>query len=106
MLSGTVKWFDAAKCFGFVIPNNGGPDIYVHLKVLQKAGLETLEPGTTVEYSVANRGGKQFVEGISVVAAPVPAPVTKTQWLPTVKAKRAALDEEEEFEREWGLRRA
>ena len=102
MISGTVKWFDAAKGFGFVIPKDGGPDTYVHLKALQKAGLETLEPGMTVAYSVASRGGKQFVEEISVLAAPV----AETRRPPTVKATRAALDEEEEFEREWGLRRA
>lgn len=50
MKSGTVKWFDAAKGFGFIIPSDGGADIYINLKVLQKAGLGTLEPGAAVNF--------------------------------------------------------
>jgi CspA family cold shock protein len=103
MQAGTVKWFDAAKGFGFVIPKDGGQDIYVHLKVLQKASLQTLEPGTTINFSVATRGGKQFVEEIAVVAKPAP-PLERT---PIPKSPRPAVVEDEDaFEREWGLRRA
>jgi CspA family cold shock protein len=103
MQTGTIKWFDAAKGFGFVIPNEGGPDIYVHLKVLQKVGLETLEPATDVNFSVVSRGGKQFVEEIAVVAAPS---TFERSYTPQLSGKTASLDAEELFEREWGLRRA
>ncbi|MBZ5763297.1 cold-shock protein [Rhizobium sp. VS19-DR104.2] len=104
MKSGTVKWFDAAKGFGFIIPSDGGADIYINLKVLQKAGLGTLEPGAAVNFSVANRGGKEFVEEVTVIAAPLP--LIERNDPPKAMAKTQLLDEEELFEREWGLRRA
>ena len=103
MQSGTVKWFDAAKGFGFVIPKDAGQDIYVHLKALQNAGLEMLDPGTTVKFSVATRGGKQFVQEIAIVAKPAP-PLEPTR---EPKFTRPSTGEDEDaFEREWGLRRA
>ena len=104
MQSGTVKWFDAAKGFGFVIPSDGGADIYINLKVLQKAGLGTLEPGAAVNFSVTSRGGKEFVEEVAVTAAPPPS--IERSHPPKAMAKTQLLDDEELFEREWGLRRA
>jgi CspA family cold shock protein len=102
MQTGTVKWFDGSKGFGFVIPESGGADIYFHLKVLQKAGLEAIETGTSVRFSAASRGEKEFLTEIAVIAAPKPAPV-RTRASKTVVNR--ALEEEDEFEREWGLRR-
>lgn len=103
-----VECTDAAKGFGFVIPSDGGSDIYVHLKALQKAGLETLDPGSSVNFSIASRGGKNFVEEIVVTAAPAPAPapVPERSQPQKAKGKTPLLDDEELFEREWGLRRA
>ena len=102
MQTGTVKWFDTSKGYGFIIPESGDADIYVHLKVLQKTGLETVEAGTAVKFSVARRGDKQFLDQIEVVAAPKPAPVRARTPQKTVGG---ALDDEDAFEREWGLRR-
>ena len=104
MQSGTVKWFDAAKGFGFLIPSAGGADIYINLKVVQKAGLETLDPGAAVNFSVANRGGKEFVEEVAVAAAPLPS--IEHSHRPKAVTKTKLIDDEELFEREWGLRRA
>jgi CspA family cold shock protein len=46
MLSGTVKWFDAARGFGFIVPDDGGLDVFVHITAVQRAGLGKLPEGT------------------------------------------------------------
>jgi CspA family cold shock protein len=57
MARGTVKWFNPKKGFGFIRPQEGGRDVFVHILAVEKAGLATLEEGQTVEYEeVANRG--------------------------------------------------
>jgi CspA family cold shock protein len=99
---GTVKWFDATKGYGFVIPNDGGPDIYLHAKALDKAKIGAVEPGAVVEYSASSRSGKAFVDGVAIVSAvpPPPAPRAVEKKTPLTSAA------EDEFDREWGLRRA
>lgn len=53
-MRGVVKWFDANRGYGFILPAEGGPDIFLHRKVLQgSAGLRRLEPGQRVEYEIA-----------------------------------------------------
>ncbi len=47
---GTIRWFDARRGYGFIIPHGGGPDIFLHRRVLQRAGLRRLAPGTRVRY--------------------------------------------------------
>ena len=57
MATGTVKWFNATKGFGFIEPDNGGKDVFVHISAVEKAGLGTLKEGAKVSYEeVANRG--------------------------------------------------
>jgi CspA family cold shock protein len=54
---GTVKWFNETKGFGFVRPEEGGEDVFVHISELQKAGIKTLKEGERVSYElVSNRG--------------------------------------------------
>jgi len=66
MSTGTVKWFNATKGYGFIQPNNGGKDVFVHISAVQKAGLTTLNEGQTVEFEeVANRG-KTSAENLRV----------------------------------------
>jgi CspA family cold shock protein len=57
-LDGVVKWYDPARGFGFVLPNDGGKDIFVHVTALRRSGLEGLEPGQPVRMQVsqARRG--------------------------------------------------
>jgi cold shock protein len=57
-LDGVVKWFDPARGFGFILPNDGGKDIFVHVTALRRSGLEGLEPGQPVRMTVsqARRG--------------------------------------------------
>ncbi|HEY5210793.1 MAG TPA: cold shock domain-containing protein [Stellaceae bacterium] len=57
-LDGVVKWYDPARGFGFVLPNDGGKDIFVHVTALRRSGIEALEPGQAVRMNVsqASRG--------------------------------------------------
>ena len=61
MTTGTVKWFNAAKGFGFIQPDNGGKDAFVHISAIERAGLSTLSEGQKVEFELVTdrRSGKQ-----------------------------------------------
>jgi len=63
-LDGTVKWFEAAKGFGFVQPDDGGKDVFIHIKVVERAALSTLAEGATVSMRVVE--GRKGREAISV----------------------------------------
>jgi cold shock protein len=49
MMSGTVKWFNSQKGYGFIAPSNGGPDIFVHISAVERAGLSGLNEGQQIE---------------------------------------------------------
>jgi cold shock protein len=67
MATGTVKWFNATKGFGFIQPDDGSKDAFVHISAVQRAGLDTLREGQKVEYElVAGRGGKASAENLKV----------------------------------------
>ena len=67
MATGTVKWFNPEKGYGFIEPNDGGKDAFVHISALEQAGLSTLNEGQKVNYElVAGRNGKEAAEDISV----------------------------------------
>ena len=66
MATGTVKWFNATKGYGFIQPATGGKDVFVHISAVQRAGLATLDEGQTIEFEeVANRG-KTAAENLKV----------------------------------------
>jgi len=50
MPSGTVKWFNSTKGYGFIQPDNGGPDVFVHISAVERAGLGNLNEGQKVSY--------------------------------------------------------
>jgi CspA family cold shock protein len=52
MATGTVKWFNAQKGFGFIQPDNGGMDVFVHISAVGRAGLRNLQEGQKVSYEV------------------------------------------------------
>ncbi len=52
MPTGTVKWFNTTKGYGFVAPDTGGKDVFVHISAVQKAGLRTLNEGQTISFEV------------------------------------------------------
>jgi cold shock protein len=64
---GTVKWFNATKGYGFIQPDNGGKDVFVHISAIEKAGLSDLREGAKISYEeVANRG-KTSAENLRLV---------------------------------------
>ena len=52
MASGTVKWFNGAKGFGFIQPDEGGPDVFVHISAVERAGLRSLKEGQKIDYEL------------------------------------------------------
>lgn len=67
MSTGTVKWFNPAKGFGFIQPENGGGDVFVHISAVQAAGLKGLEDNQKVSYDVVTERGKQAVANLKLV---------------------------------------
>ena len=61
MANGTVKWFNAQKGFGFIQPDNGGKDVFVHISAVERAGLRGLAEGQKISYEVEadRRSGKE-----------------------------------------------
>jgi CspA family cold shock protein len=58
MSIGTVKWFNPTKGYGFIQPEEGGPDVFVHISAVEKAGLRSLNEGQRVEYEMTKERGK------------------------------------------------
>ncbi len=68
MPTGTVKWFDPNKGFGFIQPSDGSQDAFVHVSALERAGLSTLNEGQKVEYDlVTGRDGKTAADNIKLL---------------------------------------
>lgn len=68
MATGTVKWFNNQKGFGFIQPDNGGGDVFVHISAVEKAGMRTLNEGQRVSYEVASERGKQAATNLQEAA--------------------------------------
>ena len=66
MATGTVKWFNATKGFGFIQPHHGRKDVFVHISVVERAGLSTLNEGAKVSYEEMERCGKTAAENLNV----------------------------------------
>lgn len=58
MATGTVKWFNNRKGYGFICPDEGGNDVFVHITAVQKAGMKTLKENTKVSYELMEEKGK------------------------------------------------
>jgi cold shock protein len=76
MASGTVKWFNTAKGFGFIQPDDGGSDVFVHISALNAAGMDSLNEGDQVDYELEQdrRSGKLAATGLVVTAQGTPQP--------------------------------
>jgi CspA family cold shock protein len=66
MASGTVKWFNPTKGYGFIQPASGGKDVFVHISAVERAGLSTLNEGQRVEYEVISDRGKESAGNLKV----------------------------------------
>ena len=66
MPTGTVKWFNAQKGYGFIQPDDGGRDVFVHISAVEKAGLSDLSEGQTVSYEEVENRGKTAAENLRV----------------------------------------
>jgi CspA family cold shock protein len=64
--TGTVKWFNPTKGYGFVAPQGGGKDVFVHISAVERAGLSTLNEGAVIEYEIVANKGKESAENIKV----------------------------------------
>ncbi len=67
MATGTVKWFNANKGYGFICPDEGGKDVFVHITALEQAGLRQLNDGQKVSYEIAENRGKEAAADIRLV---------------------------------------
>ncbi len=66
MNAGTVKWFNATKGYGFIQPDNGGPDVFVHISAVERSGLGNLADGQKVTFDVVKdrRTGKSAADNL------------------------------------------
>jgi CspA family cold shock protein len=66
MSIGTVKWFNSTKGFGFIAPETGGKDVFVHISAVERAGLGTLREGQKVNYEITTgRDGRQSADNLT-----------------------------------------
>lgn len=63
---GTVKWFNSTKGYGFIQPDTGGKDVFVHISAVEKAGLRGLNEGQKIEYEIVANRGKESAENLKV----------------------------------------
>jgi cold shock protein len=64
--SGTVKWFNGQKGYGFIAPDGGGKDVFVHISAVEKAGLDGLPDGAKVTFDIVPNRGKESAENLRV----------------------------------------
>lgn len=68
MATGTVKWFNPTKGFGFIQPDQGGADVFVHITALQAAGLSSLNEGQKISYELATNKGRTSAANLKLAA--------------------------------------
>ena len=68
MASGTVKWFNSQKGYGFITPEGGSKDVFVHISAVERAGLQGLNEGQRVQYDLLpGKDGKSSAENLKVI---------------------------------------
>jgi CspA family cold shock protein len=64
--TGAVKWFNPTKGYGFIQPQGGGKDVFVHISAVERAGLSSLNEGQNVEYEIVEHRGKSAAENLKL----------------------------------------
>ena len=64
MPTGTVKWFNSQKGYGFIQPQGGGKDVFVHISAVERAGLSGLNEGQVIEFELVSNRGKTAAENL------------------------------------------
>ncbi len=67
MSTGTVKWFNATKGFGFIVPDNGDGDVFIHISAVEQAGLKGLNDGQKVSFEITSNKGKQSATNLALI---------------------------------------
>jgi CspA family cold shock protein len=67
MATGTIKWFNAQKGYGFIQPDAGGKDVFVHISAVERAGLPGLNEGQKIQYEIVRDRGKEAAGNLSLV---------------------------------------
>jgi cold shock protein len=67
LATGTVKWFNAQKGYGFIQPDAGGKDVFVHISAVERAGLPGLNEGQKVQYEIVRDRGKEAAGNLTLV---------------------------------------
>jgi cold shock protein len=67
MATGTVKWFNPDKGFGFIQPEGGSKDVFVHISAVQRAGMNTLTEGQRVSFDIITERGKQAASNLKAI---------------------------------------
>ncbi len=87
MPTGTVKWFNNAKGYGFILPNEGGEDLFAHYSAIQMDGYKTLKAGQVVDFEVTQ--GEKGLHATNIKAAEAPHASSAPETEPTATAHDA-----------------
>ena len=68
MATGTVKWFNPTKGYGFIAPDDGSKDVFVHISAVEKAGMGSLNEGQKVSYEIISNRGKDSADNLKIAA--------------------------------------
>ena len=66
MATGTIKWFNATKGYGFIVPDEGGDDVFIHITALEKAGLGPVGEGQKLSYEIATNKGREAAANVAL----------------------------------------
>jgi len=67
MATGTVKWFNSQKGYGFVVPDEGGKDVFLHITALEKIGMKHIDEGAKISYELKTDKGRTSADNIAVM---------------------------------------
>ena len=78
MSTGTVKWFSVARKFGFIVPDDGGKDVFVHMSALATAKIPHLDDGTRISFDLLENANKRSAVNLTLLGADVSEPAAET----------------------------